>query len=242
MLKNQKPIYNCILLKISGEALQGSESFGIDANILKKISHEIKEITELNVKIGIVIGGGNILRGAKLENIGISRIVGDYMGMLSTTINGLAMCDYLNRISVDAKLISAIPLNGISSYYNCMDSIKLVNSGKVLIFSSGTGNPFFTTDLAACLRAIEIKADIILKATKVDGVYSSDPLKYLDAIFYKKLNYEDVLSKRLKIMDLAALIIARDYKLPIRVFNMNKIGALRKIVMGGNEGTILTSH
>lgn len=239
MATNAKPVYQRILLKLSGEALQGSEGFGIDPAVLERMAQEIKELVELGVQVGMVIGGGNLFRGAGLAKAGMNRVVGDHMGMLATVMNGLAMRDALHRAYVNARLMSAIPLNGVCDDYSWAEAIRLLRNGKVVIFSAGTGNPFFTTDSAACLRGIEIEADIVLKATKVDGVYSDDPVQNPQATLYDKLSYQDVLEKELKVMDLAAFTLARDHKLPIRVFNMNKAGALRRVVMGEVEGTLI---
>lgn len=234
------PVYKRILLKLSGEALQGSEGFGIDASVLDHMATEIKQLVELHVQVGVVIGGGNLFRGAGLAQAGMNRVVGDHMGMLATVMNGLAMRDALHRAWVNARLMSAIPLNGVCDNYNWAEAISLLRNNRVVIFSAGTGNPFFTTDSAACLRGIEIEADIVLKATKVDGVYSADPMKHTDAVLYQQLSYQDVLEKELKVMDLAAFTLARDHKLPIRVFNMNKPGILRRVVLGEQEGTLIS--
>ncbi|UXI01838.1 UMP kinase [Photobacterium sp. TY1-4] len=239
MTTNPKPTYQRILLKLSGEALQGDEGFGIDANVLDRMAQEIKELIELGVQVGLVIGGGNLFRGAGLAEAGMNRVVGDHMGMLATVMNGLAMRDALHRAYVNAKLMSAIPLNGVCDSYNWADAISQLRQGRVVIFSAGTGNPFFTTDSAACLRGIEIEADVVLKATKVDGVFTDDPVKNPEAVLYDKLGYNDVLDKELKVMDLAAFTLARDHGMPIRVFNMNKPGALRRVVMGEQEGTLI---
>ena len=201
-----KPQFRRILLKLSGEALVGDEGFGIDPKVLDRMAQEIKEIVELGVQVGLVLGGGNIFRGAGLANAGMNRVVGDHMGMLATVMNGLAMRDSLHRAFVNARLMSAIPLNGICDSYTWAEAISLLKSGRVVIFSAGTGNPFFTTDSAACLRGIEIEADVVLKATRVDGVYSDDPEKNPEAQLYPHLCYEDVLAKELKVMDLAALL------------------------------------
>ncbi|WP_305371611.1 UMP kinase [Photobacterium leiognathi] len=241
MTTNPKPTYQRILLKLSGEALQGEEGFGIDAQVLDRMAQEIKELVELGVQVGLVIGGGNLFRGAGLAEAGMNRVVGDHMGMLATVMNGLAMRDSLHRAYVNARVMSAIPLNGVCDNYNWADAISQLRQGRVVIFSADTGNPFFTTDSAACLRGIEIEADVVLKATKVDGVYTDDPVKNPDATLCDKLSYQDVLEKELKVMDLAAFTLARDHKMPIRVFNMNKPGALRRVVMGEQEGTLITS-
>ncbi|QGM80643.1 UMP kinase [Otariodibacter oris] len=234
------PIYKRILLKLSGEALQGSEGFGIDPSILDRMAIEIKELVEMGVEVGVVLGGGNLFRGAKLAKAGMNRVVGDHMGMLATVMNGLAMRDALHRAEVNAKLMSAFQLNGICDTYNWSEAIKMLREKRVVIFSAGTGSPFFTTDSAACLRGIEIEADVVLKATKVDGVYDKDPVKNPDAVLYKTLSYEEVIDKELQVMDLAAFTLARDHGMPIRVFNMGKSGALRQVVLGTEEGTTIS--
>lgn len=236
-----RPKYRRILLKLSGEALMGNEGFGIDPVVLDRMAQEIKELVEMGIQVGLVIGGGNLFRGEKLASAGMNRVVGDHMGMLATVMNGLAMRDALHRAHVNAKLMSAFPLNGVCDNYNWADAIGLLKSGRVVIFSAGTGNPFFTTDSAACLRGIEIEADIVLKATKVDGVYSADPVKHPDAELYTCLSYDDVLEQELQVMDLAAFTLARDHKMPLRVFNMNKPGALKKVIMDNQEGTLITN-
>ena len=235
-----QPIYKRILLKLSGEALQGEDGFGIDPSILDRMALEIKELVEMGVEVGVVLGGGNLFRGAKLAKAGMNRVVGDHMGMLATVMNGLAMRDSLFRADVNAKLMSAFQLNGICDTYNWSEAIKMLREKRVVIFSAGTGSPFFTTDSAACLRGIEIEADVVLKATKVDGVYDCDPAKNADAKLYKQLSYAEVIDKELQVMDLAAFTLARDHHMPIRVFNMGKPGALRCVVMGTEEGTIIS--
>ncbi len=239
MSTNPKPAYRRILLKLSGEALMGEEGFGIDPKVLDRMAQEIKELVELGVQVGLVIGGGNLFRGEGLAKAGMNRVVGDHMGMLATVMNGLAMRDALHRAYVTARLMSAIPLNGVCDNYSWAEAISLLKSGRVVIFSAGTGNPFFTTDSAACLRGIEIEADVVLKGTKVDGVYTDDPVKNPDATKYDKLSYQEVLEKELKVMDLAAFTLARDHHLPIMVFNMNEPGALRRVVMGDSIGTVI---
>ncbi|QUM77957.1 UMP kinase [Moritella sp. 24] len=241
MTTNPKPAYRRILLKLSGEALMGDENFGIDPKVLDRMAQEIKEIVELGVQVGLVIGGGNLFRGAGLAEAGMNRVVGDHMGMLATVMNGLAMRDALHRAYVNARLMSAIELRGVCDSYNWAEAISLLKTGRVVIFSAGTGNPFCTTDSAACLRGIEIEADIVLKATKVDGVYSEDPVKNPNAEFYDTLEYREVVEKELKIMDLSAFTLARDHNLPMRVFNMTKPGALRRVIMGEAEGTLISN-
>lgn len=235
-----KSTYKRILLKLSGEALQGEDGFGIDPMILDRMAIEIKELVTMGVQVGLVIGGGNIYRGASLAEAGMNRVVGDHMGMLATVMNGLAMRDALHRADVNAKVMSAISLKGVCSDYNWADAIGLLKNSQVVIFSAGTGNPFFTTDSAACLRGIEIEADVVLKATKVDGVYSADPVKDPSATLYTEIDYQDVLEKELRVMDLAAFTLARDHKMPIKVFNMTKPGALKRVILGEAEGTLIT--
>ncbi|MGL4733819.1 MAG: UMP kinase [Enterovibrio sp.] len=242
MTTTPKPVYQRILLKLSGEALQGNEGFGIDASVLDRMAQEIKELIEIGVQVGLVIGGGNLFRGAGLAKAGMNRVVGDHMGMLATVMNGLAMRDALHRAYVNARLMSAIPLNGVCDNYSWSDAISQLRSGRVVIFAAGTGNPFFTTDSAACLRGIEIEANVVLKATKVDGVYSEDPHKNPNAKLYSQLSYQDVLEQELKVMDLAAFTLARDHQMPIRVFNMNKPGALRRVILGEKEGTLIIDN
>lgn len=206
-----QPIYKRILLKLSGEALQGEDGLGIDPAILDRMAVEIKELVEMGVEVGVVLGGGNLFRGAKLAKAGMNRVVGDHMGMLATVMNGLAMRDSLFRADVNAKLMSAFQLNGICDTYNWSEAIKMLREKRVVIFSAGTGNPFFTTDSTACLRGIEIEADVVLKATKVDGVYDCDPAKNPDAKLYKNLAYAEVIDKELQVMDLSAFTLARDH-------------------------------
>ncbi|BCV67390.1 MULTISPECIES: UMP kinase [Shewanella] len=240
MSTNPKPAFRRILLKLSGEALMGEEGFGIDPKVLDRMAQEIKELVELGIQVGVVIGGGNLFRGEGLAKAGMNRVVGDHMGMLATVMNGLAMRDALHRAYVNARLMSAIPLNGVCDRYNWAEAISLLKSGRVVIFAAGTGNPFCTTDSAACLRGIEIEAEVVLKGTKVDGVYSDDPMKNPEAVKYDELSYTEVLDKELKVMDLAAFTMARDHDMPILVFNMNKPGALRRVIMGeDDEGTLI---
>ncbi len=233
--KNKKRI----LLKLSGEALMGAESFGIDPSMLDRIASEIKVIVEQGIQVGLVIGGGNLFRGEKLANAGMNRVAGDHMGMLATVMNSLAMQDALERAKVGTRVMSAISLTGVCEDYDRRFAIRFMQESQVVIFSGGTGNPFFTTDTAACLRGIEIDADVILKATKVDGVFSADPNKDPDATRYESLTYNEALSKELGIMDLTAFCLARDHKKSIRVFNLNKPGALIDAVINESEGTLI---
>lgn len=231
--------YKRILLKLSGEALMGDDDFGISPQVLEQMVDEIKQLVDLGVQVGLVIGGGNLFRGEGLAKSGMNRVTGDHMGMLATVMNGLAMRDALSRSNIDTKLMSAISLEGVCEAYNWENAIELLEDGKVVIFSAGTGNPFFTTDTAACLRGIEIQADVIIKATKVDGVYDCDPAKNPDAVLYTELSYQEVLQKELKVMDLTAFALARDHQTPIRVLNMTKPGTLKRIMLGEHDGTLV---
>jgi len=236
------PVYKRILLKLSGEALQGKRPHGIDQPVLVSLSHQIKEIKILKVDVAIVLGGGNIFRGQ--ENTGsrgldMDRSVADYMGMLSTVINGLALQDALEKINVPTRVMTAIEMERVAEPYIKRRAIRHLEKGRVVIFVAGTGNPYFTTDTAAALRAMEINADAILKATKVDGVYSADPMKVKKAKKFDRLKYIDVLKKGLKVMDATAISLCMDNKLPIVVFNLNKEGNIKRVVLGQRIGTIV---
>lgn len=228
-----------ILLKLSGEALMGTEPFGIEPAFLDRIAEEIKTIVNHGIQVGLVIGGGNLFRGEKLAQAGMNRVAGDHMGMLATVMNALAMQDALERTKVGTRVMSAISLTGVCEDYDRRFALRFMQESQVVIFTAGTGNPFFTTDTAACLRGIEIDADVILKATKVDGVFSADPNKDPDAIKYDSLTYKEALSKELGIMDLTAFCLARDHNKSIRVFNLNKPGALVDAVINESEGTLI---
>lgn len=231
--------YKRILLKLSGEELMGDEGFGIDPKVLDRMALEIGQVVGIGVQVGLVIGGGNLFRGAALSAAGMERITGDHMGMLATVMNGLAMRDALDRNNISARVMSAIPMSGVVEHYDRRRALGYLSAGEVVIFSAGTGNPLFTTDSAACLRGIEIDAELVLKATKVDGVYSADPLKIPDAVLYEQLTYDQVLDKKLEVMDLTAICLCREHNMPVRVFRMSKPGALLNIVVGGNEGTLI---
>jgi len=238
-MPKQERKYNRILLKLSGEALTGDAEFGIDPKVLDRMAVEVGQLVGLGVQIGLVIGGGNIFRGAALHDAGMDRVTGDHMGMLATVMNALAMRDALERAGILTRVMSAIPMSGVVEHYDRRTAMRHLKSGDVVIFSAGTGNPFFTTDTAACLRGIEIDADLILKATKVDGVYSADPEKDPDAKKFDTLSYDDVIEKKLGVMDLTAICLGRDHQIPIKVFNMNKPGALLSNVMGQPDGTLI---
>ena len=231
--------YKRILLKLSGEALAGDAGFGIDPKVLDRMSLEIKQTIELGVQVGMVIGGGNLFRGALLNAAGLERVTGDHMGMLATVMNALAMRDSLERAVVPTRVMSAIQMSGVVEQYDRRTAIRHLDSGDVVIFSAGTGNPFFTTDSAACLRGIEINADLVLKATKVDAVYSEDPTINPNATKYSNLTYDEVLEKKLEVMDLTAICLCRDHKMPIKVFNMYRPGALLDNICGISDGTLI---
>ena len=231
--------YKKILLKLSGEALAGDAGFGIDPKVLDRMSLEIKQTIELGVQVGMVIGGGNLFRGALLNAAGLERVTGDHMGMLATVMNALAMRDSLERANVPTRVMSAIQMSGVVEQYDRRTAIRHLDSGDVVIFSAGTGNPFFTTDSAACLRGIEINADLVLKATKVDGVYSEDPRDNSKATKYSQLTYDEVLEKKLGVMDLTAICLCRDHEMPIKVFSMYRPGALLDNICGISDGTLI---
>lgn len=239
MDKSAKPVYRRILLKLSGEALQGDHLFGIDADKLARIAQEIGSVTQLGVQVALVIGAGNLCRGTDLCALGFDRVSADQMGMLATVINGLVLRDVLEQKSIPATLMSAFAVSGIAEQYDRSRAKMLLNEGRVVILSGGTGNPLVTTDTAAALRGIEVAADILLKATKVDGVFDKDPVKNPNAELYQTLSYEEVITKRLGVMDLASILMCQEQGLPVRVFNMNKSGALKKIVAGEKLGTLI---
>ena len=234
------PKYRRILLKLSGEAL-GISGVGIDPKVLDRMALEIGQLVGIGVEIGLVVGGGNLFRGAALHAAGLDRVTGDHMGMLATVMNALAMRDALERANIHTVVMSAIPMSGVVEHYDRRRAIRHLEDGDVVIFSAGTGNPFFTTDTAACLRGIEIDADIVLKATKVDGVYSADPMLVPDAEKFDSLTYDQVIEKQLGVMDLTAICLARDHEMPLRVFAMEQTGALRNAVVGDDEGTLIAN-
>jgi len=232
--------YKKILLKLSGEALTGEKDFGIDPKVLDRMALEIGQLVGIGVQVGLVIGGGNLFRGAELSAAGLDRVTGDHMGMLATVMNALAMRDALERSNIRTRVMSSIPMSGIvDDHYDRRKALRYLEQGDVVIFAAGTGNPFFTTDSAACLRGIEINADVVLKATNVDGVYSADPRKDPNATKYDKLTYDEALEKQLGVMDLTAVCLVRDHAMPVRVFNMNKPGALVNVLVGSDEGTLM---
>jgi len=228
------------VLKISGEGLLGDEDYGIDPAVLTRIATEIQEVRALGVEIAVVIGGGNIFRGAGLARAGMDRVTGDHMGMLATVINALALQDSLERLGSAARVMSALQINQVCEDYIRRRAIRHMEKGRVVIFAAGTGNPFFTTDTAAALRAIEIGADLLLKGTKVDGVYSADPEIVSDATRYTELSFDKVLTDKLNVMDATAIVMCRDNQIPIRVFNLGEPNALAQLVDGGHIGTLVS--
>nr|WP_203456757.1 UMP kinase [Legionella sp. MW5194] len=234
--------YKRILLKCSGEALMGKAQFGIDPAVLDRIANDVAELVSMGVEVGLVIGGGNLFRGKALSEAGLGRVTGDHMGMLATVMNALALRDALERIDLPARIMSAIPMMGMVDPYHRRKAITHLRNGHVVIFAAGTGNPFFTTDTAACLRAIEVGADVVLKATKVDGIYSDDPVKNPNATRYDYLTYKQILSDGLQVMDSTAICLCQDQGMPLQVFDMESPNALKKIVLGERVGTIVGAN
>ena len=231
--------YKRVLLKLSGEALLGEKSYGVDPKRILAYSKEIKEIVDSGIELAIVIGGGNIFRGVSGASNGIDRVQADYMGMLATVINGLALQSSLEDLKIQTRLQTAFNIEAVAEPYIKRKAVRHLEKKRVVIFSAGTGNPFFTTDSAAVLRAIEINADVILKGTRVDGIFDIDPEKSKDAVKFKQISYDDVIAKKLKVMDSTAFTLSKENKLPIIVFNMNKAGNLKKIINGEKVGTIV---
>ena len=239
MANRMEPLYQRVLLKMSGGVLNGSGASYIDPAVINRLAVELAEIHRLGVQIGIVVGGGNFFRGATLSEAGINRITADHMGMLATIMNALALRDALEQHGMQARILSAIAVEGVADAFHLRKAIHHLQKGRVVIFAAGTGNPLVTTDTAASLRAIEIGADVLLKATSVDGVYSADPVKDPMASLYKKISYETALDQELAVMDLAAFCQCRDYGMPLRVFNIKKPGALMRVVTTLDEGTLV---
>jgi uridylate kinase len=229
-----------ILLKLSGEALMGDGDFGIDPEMLGRVAGDVAELVGLGIQVALVIGGGNIFRGAGLAGGGFDRVTGDHIGMLATVMNSLAMQDRLEKLGIDARTLSAFRIDQVCEYYSRDLAVRHLRAGRVVILSAGTGNPYFTTDSAAGLRAIEIGADLMIKATKVDGVYSADPVTNPDAEFYPTLSYDQVLSQGLGVMDATAVVLCKENGMPLRVMNINEQGALRRSVRGESVGTLVT--
>ncbi len=234
------PAYKRILLKLSGEALMGEDSYGINRDTIERIVSEVKEVVELGVQVGVVIGGGNIFRGVAPAAAGMDRATADYMGMLATVMNALALQDAMRRIDLVARVQSALTIEQVAEPYVRGKALRYLEEGKVVIFGAGTGNPFFTTDTAAALRGMEMNVDIVLKATKVDGVYTDDPKTHPDAMRYKTLTFDEAIVRNLKVMDATALTLCRDQAMPLNVFSIFKQGALKRVVMGEDEGTLVS--
>jgi len=231
--------YKRILLKLSGEALMGEQNFGIDPKVLERVGGEIKQLIDNDIQVALVIGGGNIFRGMSLAELGMNRTTGDHMGMLATVMNALALQDAIEHQGIRVRVMSALAIHQVCEDYIRRRAVRHLEKGRVVIFAAGTGNPFFTTDTAASLRGTEIDADIVLKGTKVDGIYNADPMKDESATMYEKLGYDQVIEEKLGVMDTTAMVLCRDNNIPIRVFNMNKEGLMLKIASGEPIGTLV---
>ncbi|WFE68342.1 UMP kinase [Thiomicrospira sp. R3] len=232
--------YKRILLKFSGEVLMGRADFGWDINVLTQVAEQVKSIRALGVEVAIVVGGGNVFRGAQVQSDKIQRSTADQMGMMATVMNAIALRDVFESMSLTTRVMSAQAMASVTEGFSANAAQKALSAGDVVVFAGGTGNPFFTTDTAAALRGIEVNADVVLKATKVDGIYEADPFKNPDAKRYSKLSYTQVIQKNLQVMDLAAFALCRDHAMPIRVFDMLKTGAIERILQGEDEGTLVT--
>jgi len=240
-MSQQQPVHQRILLKLSGEALMGEDAFGINQATIERMVAEVAEVARIGVQVAVVIGGGNIFRGIAGGSAGMDRATADYMGMLATVMNALALADAMDKQGVTARVMSAIDIQQVVEPYVRPKALQYLEEGKVVIFAAGTGNPFFTTDTAAALRGAEIGAEVVLKATKVDGVYTADPMKDPTATRYAQLSFDEAIVRNLGIMDATAFALCRDQKLPIRVFSIVKPGALMRVVMGEDEGTLVTA-
>ncbi|HLS05454.1 MAG TPA: UMP kinase [Wenzhouxiangella sp.] len=237
---NDKPHYQRVLLKLSGEALLGELDYGIDPKVSSRIAREVAEVVGAGVQIGIVIGGGNIFRGKGLAASGIDRITGDHMGMLATVMNALALQDALEKAEVTTRVMSAVSVRDVCEDYIRRRAVRHLEKHRVVIFGAGTGNPFFTTDTAASLRAIEVGADVMIKATKVDGIYSADPLTNKGAVHYARISYDEVIERKLEVMDANAMVLCRDQSMPIRIVNLNRPGELSRVIQGEDVGTLVS--
>jgi uridylate kinase len=236
-METARPAYERILLKLSGEALMGEMDYGIDPGYIRRLAAEVKAISDIGVEVALVLGGGNIFRGAGLAEAGMDRVTGDHMGMLATVINCLSMQDALENQGAYCRVMSALEINSVCEDYIRRRAVRHLEKGRIVLFAAGTGNPFFTTDSAASLRAVEIGADIMIKGTKVDGIYDKDPMKHDDAVKYDEVSFDEAVQKRLGVMDQTAIVMCRDNNLPVKVFNMNKSGDLMRLIMGENIGT-----
>lgn len=238
-MSDPRPVYKRVLLKLSGEALMGRESYGIDPEMIARIASDIRDVNALGVEIAVVIGGGNIFRGAGLAQAGMDRVTGDHIGMLATVINALAMQDALERLDVFCRVMSALKINQVCEDYIRRRAVRHLEKGRVVVFAAGTGNPFFTTDTAASLRAIEIGADVMFKATRVDGVFDADPLTSPSAKRYERITYDQVFTQNLAVMDATAIVMCRDNGIPLQVFNLHNDGELMRAIVGEPVGTIV---
>ena len=236
-----KPAYKRILLKLSGEALMGDDPYGVNRETIHRIVSEIREVIELNVEVGVVIGGGNIFRGMAPAAAGMDRATADYMGMLATVMNALALQDAMRQVKLRSRVLSALTIQQVAEPYIRGRAMRYLEEKRVVIFAAGTGNPFFTTDTAAALRGMEMNVDVVLKATKVDGIYTDDPKTHPDAMRFQKISFDEAIVKKLQVMDATALTLCRDQKLPICVFSIVKAGALKRVVLGDDEGTLVHS-
>lgn len=233
------PAYKRVLLKLSGEALMGDDSYGINRTVIERIVADVAEVVAMGVQVAVVIGGGNIFRGVAPAAAGMDRVTADYMGMLATVMNAMALQDAMKRMGLDSRVQSALNLEQVAEPYIRGKALRYLEEGKVVIFGAGTGNPFFTTDTAAALRGVEMNAEVVIKATKVDGIYTADPKKDKTATRYKTLNFDEAISKNLQVMDATALTLCRDQKMTIVVFNIFKEGALKRVILGQEEGTVV---
>jgi len=237
--KTRRAAYRRILLKLSGEALMGEDAYGLNRDVLTRVTGELREVMATGVELALVVGGGNFFRGVSVGAQGLDRAQADYMGMLATVMNALALQDTFQKNGVPAAVLSGLAVAGVVEGYSRHAALAHLAAGRVVIFAAGTGNPFFTTDTAASLRGLEIGADVVLKATKVDGVYTKDPMRHADAVRYERLTYDEALAQRLGVMDATAIALCREQNLPLRVFSINKPGSLLRIVLGENEGTLV---
>lgn len=235
-----RPVFKRILLKLSGEALMGNMDYGIDPAYIRQMALDVKAVSDIGVEVAMVIGGGNIFRGAGLAEAGMDRVTGDHMGMLATVINCLSMQDAIENAGAYCRVMSALPINNVCEDYIRRRAVRHLEKGRIVLFAAGTGNPFFTTDSAASLRAVEVGADVMIKGTKVDGIYDKDPMKHDDAVRYDQISFDEAIEQKLGVMDTTAVVLCRDNNLPVKVFNMNKDGDLMKLVMGESVGTTVS--
>lgn len=240
MTETVRPAFKRILLKLSGEALMGDMDYGIDPSYIRQMALDVKAVSDIGVEVAMVIGGGNIFRGAGLAEAGMDRVTGDHMGMLATVINCLSMQDAIENAGAYCRVMSALPINNVCEDYIRRRAVRHLEKGRIVLFAAGTGNPFFTTDSAASLRAIEIGADVMIKGTKVDGIYDKDPMKHQDAKRYDNISFDDAIQQKLGVMDTTAVVLCRDNDLPVKVFNMNQHGDLMRLVMGESIGTTVS--